>query len=152
MSAKLLLRDGRLHAQIDDADPVVVRLVRTRPRTAPDGELAALDSKKREVWLWAGLNALDPDSRVLAETALAERYHEPAILRFGSIRSRFGVWQVVADTTAGQRSFALRNPERSVETMSDGRVLLRDVNGNRYVIADPDALDSHSGVELARLR
>lgn len=152
MSAKLLLRDGRLHAQIDDADPVIVRLVRTRPRTAPDGELVALDGKKREVWLWANLAAMDPDSRALAETALAERYHEPAILRFESIRSRFGVWQVVAVTTAGQRNFALRNPERSVETMSDGRVLLRDVNGNRYVIPDPLVLDSHSGIELARLR
>ena len=51
MSAKLLRRAGRLHAQIDDADPVIVRLVRTRPRTAPDGGLVALAGKKRELWL-----------------------------------------------------------------------------------------------------
>ena len=151
MSTKLLLRDGRLQAQIDDADPVIVRLVRTRPRTAPEGELVALDVKKREVWLWTSLDEMDPASRAIAVTALAERYHEPTITRFDSVRSRFGVWQVSAETTAGARRFALRHPERSVETMSDGRVLLRDVNGNRYVIPDPTALDSHSHIELARL-
>jgi len=152
MSAKLLIRDGRLHAQIDEAEPVIVRLVRTRPRTAPDGELVALDVKKREVWLWTGLDAMDPASRVVAMAALAERYHEPVITHFDFIQSRFGVWQVSTQTTAGPRRFALRNPERTVETMSDGRVLLRDVNGNRYVIPDSAALDSHSRDELARLR
>jgi len=149
---KLLLRDGRLHAQIADADPVVIRLVRTRPRTAPDGELVALDDKKREVWLWSGLTDMDPASRAVAEVALAERYHEPVIQRLISVSSRFGVWQVQAHTTSGPRRFALRNPERSVESMPDGRVLLRDVHGNRYAITDPLQLDAHSQTELARLR
>ena len=36
--------------------------------------------------------------------------------------------------------------------MPDGRVLVRDVNGNRYVIPDPAVFDSHSRAELARLQ
>jgi hypothetical protein len=152
MTATLALRDGRLYAQVAATEPVEVRLVRARPRTAPHGELVALDSKKREVWMWPDLAAMDPNSRHVAETVLAERYHEPVLVRLTHVRSRFGTWQVEAVTATGAVRFALRNPERNAERQIDGRFLIRDVLGNRYVIPDLGALDPASRIELERLQ
>lgn len=143
--------DGRLLALIGEAEPVRVRLLRMRPRSAPDGELVAVDAKKREVWLWAGLHELDAASRAVAEAELAERYHEPVVTAIVQVKQAFGAWQVEVATAAGPRRFALRKPSRNVETMDDGRVLLRDVLGNRYVVPDPAQLDAPSRRELARL-
>ena len=151
MSCTLKVVDGRLLAQVGDAEPVRVRLLRVRPRSAPDGELVAVDAKKREVWMWAGLHELDAASRAVAEAELAERYHEPVVTAFVRVKQAFGAWQIEIATAAGPRRFALRKPSRNVETMDDGRVLLRDVLGNRYVVPDPAKLDAASQRELARL-
>lgn len=151
MSCVLRLVDGRLLAQVGEAEAVRVRLLRLRPRSAPDGELVAVDAKKREVWMWQGLHELDAASRAVAEAALAERYHEPAVIAIVRVKQAFGAWQIEVATAAGPRRFALRKPSRNVETMEDGRVLLRDVLGNRYVVPDPAKLDATSQRELARL-
>lgn len=143
--------DGRLFAQVGEAEPVRVRLLRVRPRSAPDGELVAVDEKKREVWMWAGLQEFDAASRAVAEAELAERYHEPVVTAIVQVKQAFGAWQVEVATAAGPRRFALRKPSRNVEAMDDGRVLLRDVLGNRYVVPDPAQLDASSLRELARL-
>lgn len=152
MTATLEIKDGRLYARVAGGEPIEVRLLRTRPRTAPHAELVALDVKKREVWLWPDLAAMDPHSRQIAEAALTERYHEPVLVRLVRIRSRFGTWQVQAETATGSVRFALRNPERNAELQADGRFLIRDVLGNRYVIPDLGALDQASRLALERLR
>ena len=152
MSATLEIKDGRLYARVAGGEPIEVRLLRIRPRTAPHAELVALDTKKREVWLWPDLAAMDPHSRQIAETALAERYLEPVLIRLVRIRSGFGTWQVEAETATASVRFALRNPERNAELQADGRFLLRDVLGNRYVIPRLSALDAASRIELERLR
>ncbi len=147
----LAVVDGRLLARVGVTEPVRVRLLRVRPRSAPDGELVAVDAKKREVWMWAGLHELDAASRTVAEAELDERYHEPVVTAFVRVKQAFGAWQIEIATAAGPRRFALRKPSRNVETMDDGRVLLRDVLGNRYVVPDPAKLDAASQRELARL-
>ena len=152
MSCRLAITDGRLMAIPEGKEAVPVRLLRARPRTAPDGELVALDEKKREVWMWSGLDEFDAASRAVAVEALRERYHQPVITAVRSIAPQFGAWHVEVVTDAGERRFALRHPERSVEMMDDGRVLLRDVLGNRYVVPDPEKLDARSRRELDRLR
>lgn len=151
MNAKLSVKGGRLYVERDGEDPVSVRLVRARPRTDPQGEIVALDQRKREVGSWVNLAAFDPESRPVAEAALLERYHEPAISRMIEVLPRFGTWQVTAETDHGVRRFAVRHPDRTVETMADGRVLIRDVLGNRYIIRNPGALDAASLHQLSRL-
>ncbi len=152
MSCRLLIADGRLMAHPVDGAPVAVRLVRATPRTAPHGAVSALDQKKREVWWWPSLDALDPASRELADAELAERYHEPEIVRIVRIEPLFGGWHWAVETTVGPRRFVLRNPDRTLDPQDGGRLLLRDVLGNRYVIRAPERLDPLSLRELARIR
>ena len=152
MNCVLSIVAGRLTAHPEGGEAVAVRVVRATPRSAPHGAIAALDQKKREVCWWPSLAALDPASRVLAEAALAERYHEPVITRIASIEPLSGGWHWAVDTDAGPRRFVLRNPDKTLDEQDDGRLLLRDVLGSRYVIPRPEALDPASLRELARIR
>ena len=152
MSCTLSIVDGRLTAHPPTGESIAVRLVRATPRPAPQGAVSALDQKKREVWWWASLDELDPASRALADAELAERYHEPEILRITRVEPLFGGWHWAVETSAGPRRFVLRNPDRTLDQQADGRLLLRDVLGNRYVINAPERLDPHSLQELARIR
>ena len=152
MTCTLSIVAGRLTAHPAGGEPVAVRLVRATPSSAPQGAIAALDQKKREVHWWPSLADLDPASRALAEAALAERYHEPRITRIVSVEPLSGGWHWAVETDAGPRRFVLRNPDKSLSDQDDGRLLLRDVLGSRYVITRPEDLDAASRRELARIR
>lgn len=151
MSCRLSLLNGRLTAHPPTGEPIAVRLLRATPRTDPGGPLSALDHKKREVWWWNSLDELDPESRTVAEHDLAERYHEPGIVRIVRIEALFGGWHWEVETSAGPRRFVLRNPDRTLDQQDDGRLLVRDVLGNRYVIR-VQQLDPASLEELSQIR
>ena len=151
MNCTLSLIAGRLTAHPHQGEPVAVRLVRATPRTAPHGAIAALDQRKREVCWWPSLAAPDPSSRALAEAELAERYHEPVINAIASIESLANAWHWTVETNAGPWRFVLRNPDQNLDQQDDGRLLVRDVFGSRYVIPQPAALDPESRRELARM-
>ncbi len=138
-----LLRDG---------GEVAVRLVWARPLTARGGELAIVDEKKREHALLPGLDALSPESRVVAELALGERYLIPRITRVLKTRIHLGTRYWTVETDRGPRRFAMREPRKNLHWLTPReRCLIRDTMGNRYEIEALSALDAVSRVEVTRV-
>jgi hypothetical protein len=146
---RLSRRLDRIHASIDGAEPVPVRVVWARPVTAPGGELALLDDKKRCLAMLPGLNFLEVESRLLAAEELARRYCVARIERVLSTRVDFGnrYWEV--ETDRGRRSFLLREPSKNVQRVGE-RLVIRDSLGNRYEIASLAGLDAKSRIEADR--
>lgn len=61
-----------------------------------------------------------------------------------SLRNEFGVSYWDVQTDRGNREFVVRNVSESAQWISPRRLLLIDVDGNRFEIPDIDLLDKRS--------
>jgi hypothetical protein len=145
----------RVHADIADEAGAVrslpVRLAWTKPVTGRGEEVSLIDERKKEVLLLPSLDALDVQSRAVAEEALERRYLIPTLTRIVHTKTHLGIryWQV--ETDRGDRRFAMREPRRNITWLDDDRALLRDTLGNRYQIASYRGLDEKSRHEAERV-
>ena len=105
--------------------------------------MSLLDIKNEEVAFIKDLNDLDEGSRQVIEEELAHRYLRATIERVNSIQMEYGVtyWDVMTDR--GKREFVIRGHENT-HWASDARLLLTDVDGNRFEVVDYTRLDPHS--------
>lgn len=133
---RLVARDG---AGAEHGD---VRPVRLFPITDPDGYVSICDARGRELACIERLDALDADSREVVLDELRRCTFTPVILRI--TRSiPFGEYvRLFIDTDRGPTDMTVDTEE--IYRLSDNRMLLKDVNGIRYLIPDWRKLNSHS--------
>jgi hypothetical protein len=102
-----------------------------------------LNKNGRETVMLAHPHRLDPHSREALAHALGRMYYVATITRVDSIAEKRGVstWQVQTDR--GYAVFEIPDSEM-IRRMPGGRILLVDADGNRFEIADVNALDERS--------
>ena len=106
--------------------------------------ITLLDSSLKEQAIIRDLSHLDPQSRAALESCLAEYYIIPKILGVVDVSDKFGVHTWTCRTDRGLRKFRIKDRHVSIKLLYDGRVLVRDVNDNRYEIEDINKLDKKS--------
>ena len=106
--------------------------------------ITLLDSRLKERAIIRDLSHLDPQSRAALESCLAEYYIIPKILGVVDVSDKFGVHTWTCRTDRGLRKFRIKDRHVSIKLLYDGRVLVRDVNDNRYEIEDINKLDKKS--------
>jgi hypothetical protein len=134
---------GELVLERAGEEPRVVKPVRALPITDPDVWIGLIDEKGKPLHMVRSLKELDPDSRALLESELERLYFLPKILHLDQITEEYGVLRLEVVTDRGPRTFEVRSREH-IRFLPDGRILLRDLDGNRYEIPRVDRLDAHS--------
>ncbi len=129
------LPDGSVHAPVEP--------VRTFPLTQPDQYISLLDAQKNELGLIEDINQLEKADRTLLAEELKKCYFMPKITRIHSLDGQFGVTQWEAQTDSGAVFFDLRS-RNDITSLSGGRVLIKDIDGNRYEIVNYHQLDPKS--------
>jgi hypothetical protein len=121
-----------------------VAVVRAFPLSEPDRFWGLLDGAGKEIGVIADPERLETDSRALAEEELKKRYFIPVVERVVRTREDHGsiVWTV--RTNKGDCTFVVRNMKDSIVELGGSRLLLVDVDGNRYEVPDIKGLDSKS--------
>ncbi len=134
-----------LRLSIDgDRSYLKVKVVRAAPLSYPDRYISFLDDKDEEICMVDNLEDLDPGTRAIIGEELERRYLTSIIENIDSLRSEFGTsyWEV--QTNRGQREFVVQNVAENAQWLGDRRLLLVDVDGNRFEIPDLDMLDKRS--------
>ena len=128
-----------------------VKVVRAAPLSYPRRFICLLDSKDEEICMIDDLDEVDEDLRTVVEEELSARYLYSTILRINSMRNEFGssYWDV--DTDRGPREFVLRNAVESTQWIDEHRLLLTDVDGNRFEVPRVDRLDRRSSAYLQQI-
>ena len=85
-----------------------------------------------------------PAERILIEEELKILYITSVIRKLISVHCEAGVVYCKAETDRGFRELVIQNSDESVRWLSDRRVLLIDVDGNRFEVPDAGALDRAS--------
>jgi Domain of unknown function (DUF1854) len=134
----------------DDRSYLRVGVLRAFPLSDPSRYLSVRDGQGKEVGLIAAPETLRPEDRALVERELARRYLVPAVTRIVSARERFGTVEWTMETDRGVVRFTTRNLRENVQRPSPARIILNDVDGNRYDIRDVEALSAASQELLFR--
>ena len=96
-----------------------------------------------ELGILRSLHELPTEMQDLVAEEVEKAYFVPRVLRILSIEEEFGIqeWQVTTDR--GPRTFEVT--ERSgIRPFDNYRIVIKDVDGNRYQIADARLLDRRS--------
>lgn len=134
--------DGQLWARSNGIDrPVFVR--RCFPWSEPGRFVSLRDADEREVALVTDPSGLDEASRQALERALVEAGFVLEVERIVDVDEEVEIRSWSVETRQGPRSFQTRLDDWPREVPGGG-FLIRDVAGDLYFIADPEALDAHS--------
>ena len=127
----------------DERTYIRVRPVQASPVSYPDRFIGLLDVKNEEVAFIEDLKDLDESSRQVIQEELARRYLKAKIMMVNAIQLEFGVTYWEVETDRGHREFVTRGHENTY-WVTDTRLLLTDVDGNRFEIIDYRQLDQNS--------
>ena len=109
-----------------------------------------MDEHQQEVGIIKAVSLFEGESYEMLCTELRRRYYTPVIDKILSVKERYGFsyWRV--HTAEGNVNFTLHDTYRSIIRASGNRVILLDVNGNRFEIPNVEALDrkSYKKIEL----
>ncbi len=142
---ELILRnsgDGRLFAIVDD-EAVSVRLRQCFPWSEPHRHLSLRDEDDEEVALVEDPATLAPESRRALEQALAEAGFVLEVVRVLSIEEEVEIRQWKVETKHGPRFFQTHLDDWP-RALPMGGLLIRDVAGDLYLLADPQKMDGRS--------
>ena len=119
------------------------------PVSVQDQYITLLDENGAEQAVIRNLNTLPAEQRRIVEDCLNEYYLIPKILRIRDFSERFDGLTLFTDTDKGVANIDIRILLKGFR-MDGVRVLVRDINDNRYEIPDINRLDSLSRQILSR--
>ncbi len=112
--------------------------------------ISVMNEEQAEVGIIKATSLFAGAGEELLRTELSRRYYAPVIDKIISVKERYGFsyWRV--HTAEGNVSFTLHDTYRSIIRAGEGRVILMDVDGNRFEIENVEALDrkSYKKIEL----
>lgn len=129
------LPDGSTHTKVEP--------VRSFPLSETVRFITLLDSERNEIGIVEDARKLAPQSRDVLIEELEKRYFMPKITKINSLDGQFGVTQWDVETTQGDVQFGMRT-RYDIVTLGNGRVLIKDADGNRYEIENYNKLDPKS--------
>lgn len=134
--------DGRLVAIVGERT-VPIRLRQCFPWSEPTRHISLRDGDDKEVALVGEPASLDAESRQALELALAEAGFVLEVTRVLDIDEEIEIRQWTVETRQGMRSFQTHLDDWP-RVLPGGGLLIRDVAGDLYRLADPQGLDKKS--------
>lgn len=128
-----------------------VRVVRSFPFSEPDRYISirVADEKAKEIGMIVDLEKdVEPETRAMLLEQMNIRYFTPVIQKILQIKDEYGHAYFDVITDQGPCKFVIYMNSSSVINLTDTRLLITDLDGNRFEIPDYTKL---SAVELKKL-
>ncbi len=121
-----------------------VKVVRAAPLTQPDRYFCILDMKDEAICMIEDLAQLEEASHPFVFEELDRRYLTAEIKRIVSLQNEYGVsyWEV--ETDRGNREFVAKSVAENAQWLGESRLMIFDVDGNRFEVVDKNKLDKRS--------
>ncbi len=113
-----------------------VHLYRSFPISAEELWISVRDAEEKEIGMIRSIEELSAGNRRFVIEELDRRYFSPVIETIHSLTEEFGYTYWEVSTSAGRRRFTVQVEQNGVVQLGDGRVLINDVEGNRFEIRD----------------
>ena len=115
-----------------------VGVYRTFPVTMPEEFISIREAneKAREIGVIEKLSDLDPEQAKMLKEQLDLRYFTPEITKIFDIKTEYGYGYFHVMTTYGECRFTIHNGGSSVVSLTDTRIVINDLDGNRFEVPD----------------
>lgn len=134
--------DGQLWASVNGTERAV-RVHRCFPWSEPGRFLSLRDTENEEFVLVHALDELEGDSRRALESAIAEAGFVLQVTRITDVEEEVEIRTWKVETRQGPRSFQTRLDDWPTDVPGGG-IVIRDVAGDLYHVADPRSMDDRS--------
>jgi len=135
------LNEDFLGLEYDGVDKKRVQLHRTMPIHQPNAYICVLDMEAKEIGIIRDLGSFGKEQADLIEQELAVRYYSVSVQRILSAKEKFGYVYFELQTIAGIRIIAVKDVSKGVRLLDEKRVVIVDVDGNRYTLDDYPSMD-----------
>lgn len=127
-----------------------VGVYRIFPVTQPEEfiSIREADEKAREIGVVEKLSALDSEQAKMLKEQLDLRYFTPEITRIFDIKTEYGYGYFHVMTTYGECRFTIHNGGSSVISLTDTRIVINDLDGNRFEVPDITKLTTNERKKL----
>jgi len=131
-------QSGRLDILVRDTESEMhdVQLIPAFPLTRRNRMVVILNSEGEELGLIDDASEFDAESRHVVKEELERAYFMPLLKDIMSAEEELGVLTLEAETDRGPRTIQIRNARRSIRKLAGNRVVIRDVDSNRYEVED----------------
>ena len=136
--------DGRLVLEMGGTSQILGSVMAAFPLTQPHGMVSLRDQDGQELGILDDVRQLDPASREIMAQELERSYFMPKITDILDVKEDLGVVTWVVETDKGPRTFQVRRVRQNVRKMGRRRLVIKDVDGNRYDIRDWLALPPYA--------
>ena len=119
-----------------------VKIVRLFPFTDADRYLSVRegDERAREIGIIEDLSAMPQEVQEIIRQQLALNYFTPVIKKIYNIKDEYGYAYFHVLTDKGECKFAINMASNAVTKLSDDRLIISDLDENRFEIRDVNAL------------
>ena len=119
-----------------------VKVVRLFPFTDADKYISIRENtdKAREIGIIETLEDFDEETKEIIREQLRLNYFTPVIKKIMSIKDEYGYAYFHVMTDKGECNFAINMASNAVTKLSDSRLIITDLDENRFEIRDVNAL------------
>ena len=131
-----------------DAEYKRISLRRSLPIGQPDEYISVADDADKEIGIIKSLKEFQGDQFRVVTDELGKRYFCPVIKEIKSVKDKLGYvymeLTVLLDGKEYPRNCAVKDVNKNIRMLDDDRVIIFDVDGNRYLVNSLAALDKKS--------
>ena len=131
----------------EDHQHVILR--RIMPLQMPMEYISVADTENKEIGILKAIADLPKDQQEIVVSELDNRYYSPEVLEVVSVQDKLGYVYMEMRLKNKQgleytKNCAVKDVSRNIRMLSNTRVIIFDVDGNRYVISDVSNLNRQS--------
>ncbi|GIO32602.1 MULTISPECIES: DUF1854 domain-containing protein [Paenibacillus] len=110
------------------------------PHTNKRIYLSVRTAENEEIGMIRSLDEFPDETQKLLEEQIQLRYFAPEITKVLSVKEEFGYSYWETETTSGLCRFTVRGGGGNIKLMTPNRLLVVDVDGNRFIVPELDRL------------
>lgn len=133
---------GFLSLKFRDKEYKRVGVYLTFPLTNPEEfiSIREADEKAKEIGMIEAIDKLEKNQQEMIREQIRLRYFMPIVKKVMEVKEEYGYAYWYVETTFGICRFTTHMSNDAVATLGDSRLLITDIDGNRYEIPDFYAL------------
>jgi hypothetical protein len=141
---------GFLSLKTGDKEYDRVKVLRMFPFTDPAHFISIRepDEKQKEIGVIEDLSVFPEETVKMIERQLSLRYFTPVITKINNIRDEYGYAYFDVETDRGQCRFVIHMGGSDVVHLSETRIIISDLDENRFEIPDIMKLSTHERKKL----
>ncbi|MFW6151857.1 MAG: DUF1854 domain-containing protein [Verrucomicrobiota bacterium] len=128
--------NGRLVLHVGEKEIIGAHVVAAFPLSCWGSMISVRDEGGTEVGMIDHIGNLNPRSRQIMKTELEKSYFMPRIRDILFCEEKLDVITMEVETDRGCRTVQIRNVRKNIRNLPHYRVVIKDVDGNRYEICD----------------